>query len=143
MTAQVRFPDGTRVRAASLIDGRADDDRPDRGLYLDPRWQPDWPATFVRWPDHDVPASGREAAAAIVDAFARARDGEQVEVGCYAGIGRTGTVLACMAVLAGVPGDAAVAWVRAHYHPYAVETDGQAAWVRWFADQEPGPAAPT
>jgi hypothetical protein len=38
-----------------------------------------------------------------------------------------------MAVLAGVPADEAVAWVRAHYRPEAVETAAQAAWVAWFA----------
>lgn len=141
MPTEVRFPDGTRVRGAGLLEGRSPGDRPDRGLYLDPRWQPEWPATCVRWPDHGVPASNSEAVTAIEDAFACARDGERVEVGCYGGIGRTGTVLACMAVLAGVPGDAAVAWVRAHYHPYAVETDEQEGWVRWFAEQAPGSAS--
>ena len=40
--------------------------------------------------------------------------GERVEVTCGGGTGRTGTVLACMAVLAGVAADDAVGWVRAH-----------------------------
>jgi protein-tyrosine phosphatase len=50
------------------------------------------------------------------------------------GSGRTGTVLACMAVLAGVPPPEAVEWVRANYRPEAVETVEQEAWVRWFAE---------
>jgi hypothetical protein len=43
-------------------------------------------------------------------------------------------VLACMAVLAGVPPARAVAWVRASYRPEAVETADQEAWVKWFAE---------
>ena len=68
-------------------------------------------------------------------AFARARRGDVVEVGCVGGLGRTGTVLACMAVLAGEPPDSAVDWVRREYKAAAVETSAQEQWVRWFADR--------
>ncbi|MFJ8013916.1 hypothetical protein [Streptomyces sp. NPDC096339] len=37
----------------------------------------------------------------------------------------SGTALACMAVLDGVPPEQAVAFVRQHYHPRAVETPWQ------------------
>jgi hypothetical protein len=43
-------------------------------------------------------------------------------------------VLACFAVLSGVPPAEAVAWVRAHYVPTAVETPAQERWVAWFAE---------
>lgn len=59
--------------------------------------------------------------------------GERVEIGCIGGLGRTGTALACMAILAGVPADRAVAWVRAHYKPRAIENPAQAQWVHRFA----------
>ena len=55
------------------------------------------------------------------------------EVACGGGIGRTGTVIACMAVLAGHPADDAVAWTRRTYRRRAVETPGQRRWVHWFA----------
>jgi hypothetical protein len=58
-----------------------------------------------------------------------------VEIGCQVGLGRTGTVLACMAVLAGIPDSEAVSWVREHYKAGAVETSEQEAWVRWFAQR--------
>jgi protein-tyrosine phosphatase len=80
------------------------------------------------------PAEAAAAAAQIRDAFERAWAGERVEVGCAGGLGRTGTVLACMAVLAGVPAADAVEWVRAHYDRHAVETPEQEAWVAWFAE---------
>ena len=59
----------------------------------------------------------------------RARCGERVEVGCLGGHGRTGTALACLAVLAGHAGDDAVNWARANYCSDAVETTEQAAFA--------------
>lgn len=54
-------------------------------------------------------------------------------VGCRAGLGRTGTVLACLAAEAGIPGDP-VAWVRAQHDPRAVETPAQEAFARaWLS----------
>ena len=54
-------------------------------------------------------------------------------IGCRAGLGRTGTVLACLAREAGIPGDP-VAWVRANHDPRAVETPAQEAFARnWSA----------
>src|SRR5215471_14132729 len=100
--AVVTFPDGTRVRAVSLAERREDDPERAFGLYLDERWAPTWPADVVAWPDFGLPDEPEVAAGLITDAFLRARRGELVEVGCLGGSGRTGTVLACMAVLAGV-----------------------------------------
>jgi hypothetical protein len=130
---EVIFPDGTRVRACGLA--RRDDNRDWRtfGLYVDEGWSPDWPAEVIDWIDFGLPRSPDDAARAIRAAFDRARNGERVEVGCHGGLGRTGTVLACMATLAGVPPADAVAWVRAHYRAEAVETAGQEAWILWFA----------
>lgn len=59
----------------------------------------------------------------------RARAGERVEVGCIGGHGRTGTTLACLAILAGHPPGEAVAWVRANYCAEAVETPEQKAFI--------------
>ncbi|HVB65731.1 MAG TPA: protein-tyrosine phosphatase family protein [Nitrolancea sp.] len=129
----VAFPDGTVVRGAGLAQRDANATWRSFGLYLDARWQPTWPAIVVEWEDFGLPTHPFSAAEAIQDAFARASSGEHVEIGCAGGIGRTGTVLACMAVLAGVPPDAAVAWVRTHFRSDAIETPVQEAWVRWFA----------
>ncbi len=130
----VTFPDGSRVRASSIADRRTDDRDGSYGLYLDPRWEPTWPADLIEWEDFGLPADGELAAGLIQSAFARARGGELVEVGCLGGLGRTGTVLACMAFLSGVPRHDAVAWVRRSYDSRAVETIEQERWVDWFAD---------
>jgi hypothetical protein len=131
----VTFPDGTRVRASSISERRVDDPERSFGLYLDPRWQPSWPADLIEWEDFGLPVDAESARRLIQSAFTRARGGELVEVGCLGGTGRTGTVLACMAVLAGVAPSEAVAWVRTAYRPTAVETAEQEDWVHWFADQ--------
>ena len=135
----VEFPDGTRVTALSIYERKEDDDRRDFGLYMYEKWQPTWPAEVIPWPDFGVPADSETAAAQIEAAFARAKAGQTVEIGCRAGLGRTGTVLACMACLAGVPAAEAVTWVRTHYDPRAVETSEQESWVNWFAQHFAGP----
>lgn len=129
----VTFPDGTRVLASGWLQRTGSDGVPDFGVYLDPSWQPTWSAVMLDWPDFGVPADPVVADREIRAAFARARSGERVEVACVGGHGRTGTVLACMAVLAGVPGDAAVEWVRANYCRRAVQEPAQQYWVEKWA----------
>ncbi len=51
---------------------------------------------------------------------------------CSGGRGRTGTALACLAILDGVPADDAVGYVRQHYDPHAVETLWQRRFVARF-----------
>ena len=133
---RVVFPDGTAVDACGLRDRRAEASDRDFGLYMDPRWEPTWSAELIEWEDFGLPADPERASAQIRAAFERARAGERVEVGCAGGLGRTGTVLACMATLAGVPPSEAVDWVRANYHRRAVETAEQADFVRRFATAE-------
>ncbi len=131
----VRFPDGTVVQATAA--GRPEDDpQPDFGLYLDDCWSefgPGWEYVVVEWPDFGLPIGPAAARSEIRRAFERARAGERIEVGCVGGSGRTGTVLACMAILAGVPADAAVQWVRESYKRSAVETSQQEGFVKSFS----------
>ena len=60
-------------------------------------------------------------------------DEQRLEVACGGGTGRTGTVLAAMAVLDGLDPDDAVAWVRERYRPRAVETPWQRQYLRLLA----------
>lgn len=59
--------------------------------------------------------------------------GQRVAVHCRGGRGRTGTLLACLLVARGESSHAAVAYVR-QQRPGSVETRGQEAAVRAFAD---------
>ncbi|HUG15378.1 MAG TPA: protein-tyrosine phosphatase family protein [Thermomicrobiales bacterium] len=126
------MPDGTIVRARPVNERDPDDAWRDFGLYCDPRWAPIWPSDLIDWPDFGVPADAECAAEQIVAAYERARSGQHVEIGCIGGLGRTGTVLACMAILAGSEPANAVAWVRETYDARAVETPEQERWVEWF-----------
>jgi len=131
----VELPDGRRVRGASARRPRSGP-RADFTVYLLAR-DPGTDGTtsrWVRWPDFGLPASTEDAVAALREAHARAA-AERVEVACAGGIGRTGTALAVLAVLGGVAPDDAVGWVRAHYHPRAVETRRQRRWVSTAAAQ--------
>ena len=128
----VRFPDGTEITASPLAARQEALEGRDYGLYMDPAWAPSWEADLIHWPDFGIPTDPPTAAKQIVTAFERAQAGEGVEIGCIGGIGRTGTVLACMAILGGISASDAVEWVRANYKPDAVETDEQEGWVLWF-----------
>jgi protein-tyrosine phosphatase len=57
-----------------------------------------------------------------------------VAVHCFAGVGRTGTVLAAWMVAQGMEPDAAIEELRA-LRPGSVETRGQADAVRRFAQR--------
>jgi hypothetical protein len=128
---EVRLPDGTTVVAVTFDerDPYARERPPDFGLYFFERWQPPWPHAHVDWPDFGVPADRDALLGALADLLARARAGERVELGCWGAHGRTGTALALLAALAGLPAGEAVAWVRASYCERAVETPEQEAFV--------------
>lgn len=106
---------------------------PEFGLYLLGARPPEfaWTARWLLWPDFRLPTDRADAVEAISEAWRRAAH-ERVEVACGGGRGRTGTALACMAVLDGVAPRDAVAYVRAHYDPHAVETPWQSRYVRRF-----------
>ena len=129
----VALPSGRLVRGRSLRAPVPDGPRPDFGLYLlGSAPEPvEWESRWVRWPDFRLPADRADAAAALRMAWHRAAS-ERVEVACAGGRGRTGAALACLAVLDGVAAGDAVAFVREHYHPRAVETPGQRRYVARF-----------
>jgi len=106
---------------------------PEFGLYLQGRPPPQmgWETRWVRWPDWWLPADRKDAREAFVELWRRAAS-ERVEVACTGGQGRTGTALACLAVLDGVPPAEAVGYVRQHYNPHAVETPWQRRFVTRF-----------
>lgn len=128
----VELPDGRTVRCRGLRTPLPADAEPaEVGYYLLGR-QPHrqgWETRWIRWRDFRVPADPTAALRSLREAHERAAS-ERVELACGGGVGRTGTALAVLAVLSGVPAERAVAWVREHHHPRAVETPWQRRWVR-------------
>ena len=134
----IELPDGAWVRGRGLRNPTPEGPTPDFGLYLGSakmqrRNAITWPHEWIEWPDFLLPRDSDAARRQIRALHERARAGERVEVACGGGVGRTGTVIACLAVLSGIPTAEAVAWARAHYHRHAVETPWQRRWVSRFA----------
>ncbi|WP_369137236.1 protein-tyrosine phosphatase family protein [Modestobacter versicolor] len=127
------LPSGRRVRGRGRGAPLPAGPLPEFGVYLLGR-RPEpvpWAERWVRWPDFRLPADPAELRSALREVCQRSAE-ERVELACHGGTGRTGTALACLAVLDGVPADRAVAFVREHYRPRAVETPGQRRFVRRF-----------
>lgn len=129
----LRLPSGRLVRGRGLRKPLPEGPEPEFALYLLGRTPPPvgWDVRWLRWPDFALPSDRATTAAALREAWARAAD-ERVEIACWGGNGRTGTALACLAVLDGVPAGEAVAYVREHYSRRAVETPWQRRFVTRF-----------
>jgi hypothetical protein len=128
----MRLPSGRLVRGRGLRRPAIPGPAPTFGVYLLGAAPAGitWPSRWVRTPDFWVPRDPADARDALREAWERA-EGGRVEVGCGGGLGRTGTGLACLAVLDGVPAHEAVAYVRRHYDRRAVETP----WQRWYVSR--------
>ncbi|GAA3192857.1 protein-tyrosine phosphatase family protein [Dactylosporangium siamense] len=130
----LRLPSGRVVRGRPLSKPVPDGAVPTLGVYLlgkEPAATA-WPARWVQWPDFGLPRD-RDALRDALQAALVESDTGRVEFGCGGGRGRTGTALACLAVLDGVPAAEAVAYVRQHYSRHAVETPWQRGFVKRFS----------
>lgn len=129
----LRLPSGRLVRGWGLRHPLPDGPAPTYAVHLLGKEPPEvpWKSRWLRWPDFRLPADRARAEAVFRDAWRRTED-ERVEFACGGGRGRTGTALACLAVLDGVPPEEAVAYVRRHYDRHAVETPWQRRYVRRF-----------
>jgi len=129
----VQFPSGRLVRGRGLARPLPAGPSPTFAVYLlgQPPPAVPWESRWLRWPDFRLPADGAEVLPILTEAWQRAAS-DRVEIACTGGRGRTGTALACLAILDGVPPASAVAFVRAHYDKHAVETFRQRRYVaRW------------
>jgi protein-tyrosine phosphatase len=125
----LELPSGLRVRGRGVRRPLPSGPAPEFGVYLlaGPPPPVAWESRWVRWPDMWLPRRPAELRDVLLEIHVRART-DRVEVACAGGRGRTGTALACLAVLDGVPRLEAVPYVRRHYDEHAVETP----WQRWL-----------
>ena len=130
----LRLLSGRLVRGRGLRHPLPAGPTPDFALYLlgRPPAPVEWPSTWVRWPDFWLPRDRAAATGAFHEAWRRAPH-DRVEIACGGGRGRTGTALACLAVIDGLAPAEAIGYVRAHYSRHAVETPWQRRFVTRFA----------
>ncbi|MEV5536557.1 protein-tyrosine phosphatase family protein [Saccharopolyspora shandongensis] len=130
----LRLPSGRLVRGRGLRNPLPSGAAPSFGVYLlgKPPPEVEWESRWLRWPDFRLPGDRAQAREVLREAWERA-DAERVELACAGGRGRTGTALACLAVIDGVPAGEAVSYVREHYDSHAVETPWQKRYVARFS----------
>ncbi|MBB4929917.1 hypothetical protein F4561_000737 [Lipingzhangella halophila] len=129
----LELPSGRLVRGRALRYPLPEGPTPAFALYLLGSAPPPapWEARWVRWRDFWLPADRTATREALREAWERAAT-ERVEIACKGGRGRTGTALACLAILDGVPNHEAVGYVRRYYTARAVETPWQRRFVARF-----------
>jgi protein-tyrosine phosphatase len=130
----IPLPSGRLLRGRGLRRTLPPGPEPTFGVYLLGKPPPDlqWESRWVRWPDFWLPTNHLQAVDVLTEAWDRAGQ-DRVEVACGGGRGRTGTALACIAVIDGVPAEEAVSFVRRQFDPHAVETPWQRRYVARFA----------
>lgn len=139
LTGAICLPDGTWVRGRGLLNAPPTGPAPDYGLYLGSSKLRrrggaglSWPHHWIDWPDFLLPRDRDDAVRRIRALYEQARAGQRVEVACGHGVGRTGTVIACLAVLSGLSPAEAITWTRQNHHRRSVETPWQRGWVARF-----------
>ena len=127
-----QLPDGSWIRGRGVRAPAPAGPEPTFALYLGVGYHPDWEHHRIDWPDFWLPRDPEHCALLLGRAHQHALDGGRVEIGCRSGLGRTGSAIAALAILAGVDPRQAVRWTRQHYDSRAVETAWQRRWVRRF-----------
>lgn len=137
----VELPSGCRIRGRRLTHEMPAGTLPTFAVQLAGRRPPEpaWERVWIPWKDFWLPADPAAATRILRDAHARAAT-DRVEIGCGGGVGRTGTALAAICVLEGMSTDDAVEWVRAHYHPRAVEVPWQRRYLS-YVQRSGGPTS--
>lgn len=132
---RVEFPNGSVIFASSRHIRATNDDKVDLGIYMCSSWDPTSLAWSLPWQDYGLPQLPDEDVSFLIDfALDWADAGKRIEVGCMGGHGRTGSLLALMALHCGVSDPKeAVKWVRANYCEEAIEGAKQEWYVEKFA----------
>ena len=152
----------SQVTCSSFLYSGGLDPKPDYGIYMCSAWRdklsPFWtdgayvkraaalrqyPALVVDWPDMGILKP--ELLDQLVEiCLSKMRQGKWIDLGCNAGHGRTGSLLACLiARKEHLSGDRAIIEVRRRYCSHAIETRMQEEAVRryiaeWGRRQEHG-----
>lgn len=127
----ITLPSGTVIHCSSESYHGDKTKAPDIhfGAYLYSGWQPSNLGFLVAWQDYGLPKCNWDGVIYAAQELLRlAREGSNVEIGCMGGHGRTGAMLAVIAVCDGMKAEESVEWVRKTYCNHAIETIDQ----EWF-----------
>lgn len=91
---------------------------------------------MFRWPDRSAPANMVDFEKLVYWILERLRKNDTIEIGCFAGHGRTGTMLAGLLVGQGVEPLEAMRRVRRDHCVESIETDAQVQFVVRFARKQ-------
>jgi protein-tyrosine phosphatase len=126
------WDDETTVYASAHFDKYERTETPDLAIWLADSWRCDVPSFVIDWPDYGLPNLSVAQFLYIAEhALSEIRNGLFVETGCIGGHGRTGTMLACLDVLASgdrADGQESIDYIRSAYCSKAIETKTQ----EWF-----------
>ena len=128
-------------------------EKPDYGIYLSPFWikkvggvlrnnhegpevRIPYPSAVVEWEDYGVVDLG-QLYRTVQFAVKKVKQGSKLEIACYGGHGRTGTLLACiMTDIENITPKKAVTEVRNRYCVNAIETVAQEELVAKYYDMK-------
>lgn len=128
--------DGTVIYLSGSADKKARTWEPDLAVYLAGSWVPQCVAFHIGWIDYGLPTlPDAEFLKVARIALQSARDGETVEVGCFGGHGRTGTMVAVLDCLSMGRADSqlAIENVRDRHCYKAIENEKQEWFVHYIA----------
>ncbi len=102
----LRLPSGRLVRGRSLRQPLPSGPRSTFAVYLLGKTPPAvaWESRWLRWSDHWLPSDQEHARTVLHEAWESTLT-QRVEIACRGGRGRTGTALACLTIIDGVPED--------------------------------------
>ena len=123
-------------------------EKPDLGVYMAVPWlsfagnvltngiplttMTSYDIIFISWPDRGI-IDKQQLVPVVNKILDYLEEGRQVEIGCFGGHGRTGTVAACVLGIAEhLDGDMAIDEIRKRYCTYAIEGILQEQLVRDF-----------
>jgi hypothetical protein len=128
-------------------------EQPTIGCYMDSGWvnsmfmvtpncptndnlltSPSNPYMYIQWPDmKGIPLM--EYSQAVVWCISRLFEGHKLEIGCFGGHGRTGTLLAGILVYQGMNADEAISKVRKDHCVNAIETKVQEELIQKYCEE--------
>lgn len=112
----------------------------ERGLEPITQWP--WPFILCDWPDMNVMRESEQTV--LLDYLVeKIKDGNSIEISCYGGHGRTGTLIAMLWVrLTGIGAKDAIDGIRDNYCKRSIESDRQEDAIYRVAGEKPPYRAP-